>query len=1398
MTFALGAICLACARWQGDVCTAFPGGVPPEVLFGQFDHRAPLYGESLLFELAPGREGDLAAWEEMVAAPEPELETKEQKHGTPGKTPGYHLLHPGRGFRTVPRVSQPAEPGSSASTGLSGASPGTLAPPAPAETPAVGEYARRRRAAERIRAAVPGLRTVDLGVATPEAAEGIAEGFERTVAKFPVVRRGVLHVRVQSNPEELPNAIGWWYDDSLSLNLSDKYFSEKVTRPTFATNADGAVVRGFERVEPLEAVYRRDAQSGFHPPYRRDHAAATVVEHELGHAMHHLAAMANVSPDRPSGNVHSVHPEDGMAMVEHYRLLAKEHGVHMHTSQGDYTKLRSPWFRTKDDARKMASLLSKYAAANWDEAVAEAFADVVENGDDAKPLSRDLTAMVDEWARRETAATEWREERQDRALQWDDYQPGVGLEVYGKPGVHWVVEKPRTDGSILVDGPDGRWTLSLVKDSVYGAGLESPPEVGDEVVMPRRGQVTVVGVSGETAAVRRRVQMMSEGGRSHTEEFGARWRNLVPVRFPKGARVTEEWQRQRGTAPPPPVIAPADLERKLPRDRAAMVDAYLGALQARTAVDLAYLETLSDSELLEQVGPLATDVWRDRRGLAVGEGVLLGRGDEATRRKIRRRFDAQLRDEYDADDVSPAVTRTVHEAVRRVVLGDARTPNMDRALDRWGVPVVWMGGKNDGQDTPSAHYLSGQQVVRFFDQSSPWNRRHSVEKNPDGPDEPPRPGTNVAPSSWEHVFRHEYGHHAESMLEESGSDLPRRWKSLWTDVSARHEADFSEAFQRGSGTREVLERDVSYYAMTNEREGFAETFAAVTSPGYDRSKWPARAQTLLDFVEREVLGDYQPGAGAESAGGGGEERAAATAPRPDAPGPDSRTESGAGVVLEDAETTSDTYAVLREPRSHQDEDQDERREAALARMFEFDWQAPDGKEFHSQIDSWSHEGQTTTIEGVVRDGRGRQVGNWERTLFFPPETWNWGLTTATPVARHVSFEIDKSVQGKGFGEAFLEHSEREYAKAGIDHVMVTAAGTVGGYAWARAGFDWNAFPKRVLENLSDFGDGDLAGVPRDVPEAIAKEADRLHDRFYSFTGHSPSETWPTPYEVAMLGREFSWTVKTGGREFEMWPGKALMLQSWWVGRKEIRQLVGAKTVTLGDVLRQRASESRDDFLARVADARRLEVTTILILQGDLGDEGVDWDQAPAVEVKHGEPGDPGYRLLHPRTRRNFARSDVDRRREPLRQTNVRHPHTGAPMTRTAIGGLGELIFLRVAGAQLAEIYGGEVVHLAEGKRRTVPLDFKADGRTGLEVKTISSKSKNQKTAISAEEKRRKEDEAVRLGLAGTATVLQVVDLEGGTVDVYHHPGIVSKRKTQMSHLGQFRIGEVVSELLGQG
>jgi len=71
MTDLTSFICVFCRHLSEDStrCSAFPDGIPDEILFEGHDHRFPLDGDrGIRFELKPGEDANWDEWQNIVEA----------------------------------------------------------------------------------------------------------------------------------------------------------------------------------------------------------------------------------------------------------------------------------------------------------------------------------------------------------------------------------------------------------------------------------------------------------------------------------------------------------------------------------------------------------------------------------------------------------------------------------------------------------------------------------------------------------------------------------------------------------------------------------------------------------------------------------------------------------------------------------------------------------------------------------------------------------------------------------------------------------------------------------------------------------------------------------------------------------------------------------------------------------------------------------------------------------------------------------------------------------------------------------------------------------------------------------------------------------------------------------
>ncbi|MFD0819723.1 hypothetical protein ACFQ0D_15725, partial [Micromonospora zhanjiangensis] len=192
------------------------------------------------------------------------------------------------------------------------------------------------------------------------------------------------------------------------------------------------------------------------------------------------------------------------------------------------------------------------------------------------------------------------------------------------------------------------------------------------------------------------------------------------------------------------------------------------------------------------------------------------------------------------------------------------------------------------------------------------------------------------------------------------------------------------------------------------------------------------------------------------------------------------------------------------------------------------------------------------------------------------------------VARYVTFHMSDRLQGHGFIGAFTRDLEGWFADSGVARIEVRAASTVGGYAWARAGFDWapgqSHRAEQVLDRLRnelDRLDDDIALVhrwqagdpsvdiqglrerhgvddPADLRDQLARQRDGAQDILDRAARHSfGSDGYPTPAEISRAG----WTGQRGPES--SWIGKRAMLGSLWEGVKTPQHVTPAHDGTDG-------------------------------------------------------------------------------------------------------------------------------------------------------------------------------------------------------------------------------------------
>jgi hypothetical protein len=232
------------------------------------------------------------------------------------------------------------------------------------------------------------------------------------------------------------------------------------------------------------------------------------------------------------------------------------------------------------------------------------------------------------------------------------------------------------------------------------------------------------------------------------------------------------------------------------------------------------------------------------------------------------------------------------------------------------------------------------------------------------------------------------------------------------------------------------------------------------------------------------------------------------------------------------------------------------------RVFGGLWTRIDPKDIHV------NENSVQVRVGIVDPETGRVIAHAQRSFY---RDHNGNL-----YAKHDRLILTGAFQGRGFAREFNSALEDWYRYSGLKHIEVHASSTVGGYTWARAGYDWAPSAKRSadmilnrlrlelrqvdadIEQIQAWGRGDPAvdvnklrqrysGNTADeiLADALRQQAGALQILNQAATNTFGTDGFPTPYDISEAGRG-----EKSGRDAS-WIGKRAMLGSSWDGVKYI-------------------------------------------------------------------------------------------------------------------------------------------------------------------------------------------------------------------------------------------------------
>jgi 5,10-methylene-tetrahydrofolate dehydrogenase/methenyl tetrahydrofolate cyclohydrolase len=251
------------------------------------------------------------------------------------------------------------------------------------------------------------------------------------------------------------------------------------------------------------------------------------------------------------------------------------------------------------------------------------------------------------------------------------------------------------------------------------------------------------------------------------------------------------------------------------------------------------------------------------------------------------------------------------------------------------------------------------------------------------------------------------------------------------------------------------------------------------------------------------------------------------------------------------------------------------------------WEAAVRAEFAAQLDGFEFGGVRARMD--MSDPHAVSVYRNEVTVRLDLTDTRTGATgrvvrtfhrdhDGTLFVEHNSLRVPDSAQGRGFAAEWNRNLEQWYRYSGVSHIEVHASSTVGGYAWARAGYGWaphtehraNAVFARLRAEMRQI-DGDIELVRRWVagdttvdigplarrygsadPAAMIAEAGHQREAGQQILDRAAAHRfgtvgYPTPYHVSQAG----WSGQHG--RDATWIGKRAMLGADWKGVKPISE-----------------------------------------------------------------------------------------------------------------------------------------------------------------------------------------------------------------------------------------------------
>lgn len=181
---------------------------------------------------------------------------------------------------------------------------------------------------------------------------------------------------------------------------------------------------------------------------------------------------------------------------------------------------------------------------------------------------------------------------------------------------------------------------------------------------------------------------------------------------------------------------------------------------------------------------------------------------------------------------------------------------------------------------------------------------------------------------------------------------------------------------------------------------------------------------------------------------------------------------------------------------------------------------------------------------TVVDSRGYEVATMTRVVNVP-----LGRVS------HEEFVVMQDHQNRGIATEVNNAMFRTYKVRGMSVVTVHANMDVGGYTWAKQGFEWDMGEyavhqtPRVVKAIIDamLGKAEMvlayeSGTGTRMPSlSDPSRADEVYREIVEMRQRADAGDYPSPIEIAMIGYSSD--------DDETWPGKEAMLRSNWHGKR---------------------------------------------------------------------------------------------------------------------------------------------------------------------------------------------------------------------------------------------------------